>query len=345
MYYLLLFGSIAFGGILLSFKGKTAKAWWLWSVVLLLVSALRWDVGNDFLNYVHVVDSGNVSYGLEILTSLIFWLSIKLHSFHFFLVVSSAIIVLGYTTFILEFCENKFVAFLAFSVLGYFFVGSLNLIQQFMSISLFLLSLVYYKRKQYLVVFIYLMLSIMTHTAGVVGLVYYSFLYSTYSKTRIIFAAIGFFLVLMLIPKIISFLGYNIYLDSRWAYSMNNDRNPVLLLGFILSNILFVVLMLILRFKHRVIYIMQMLSLFLVLGSLLFSELPNMIFFRINNYFMPAMLVGLSVVFARVKFFFLKGLMVVSFVTLMFFYVKIEIYKNGEEINLIPYESWVMKRK
>lgn len=161
-------------------KNKALKVFLyvLGTIPLILVSSLRVDVGFDYnKRYVHdynAIKDGNLKDSLEIGFKLIikFCLIFTDNPRILFVITSCLILGLIFASIYIN-SENKVLSIFLFFAGGFFF-GSLNLVRQYLAMSLILFGsgfLLKEKKRYILIYLIFLGLAILIHTSSIVGII------------------------------------------------------------------------------------------------------------------------------------------------------------------------------
>lgn len=320
-------------------KNIASYIFWATVICLSLLGGFRWGVGNDFYRYLDHYDEVYDREFREPLYRLTLTAAHRLGNFRYFLFLSSLIINYGFLLFIREFSRSPFLGYLLYFSLGVFYFGSWNLIRQYISISIFLINIVHYNRDNRLIRWFFLtLISAGFHLTGLVSLI----IPMAFSwKKWYIYIVSGIIAVILInnIENIIQLTPYWIYLDNRWEYSMNNSRNVILIYSYIFSLVLAFVYVL----KAKNLLPKALVSHFLIVSGLLvflgnFLGLPNTFFYRINNYFLPVLLVVISSI--KMSNLGLQLMFRATMIVISLFYLVYLILIKGPTIGLFPYSIY-----
>jgi hypothetical protein len=139
---------------------------------------------------------------------------------------------------------------------------------------------------------------------------------------------------------LVSFTKYSIYLDDRWASTMKSDRNMGMTYIFTFLNLLIILSRnYIENIKYGYIFVnMAFISLIIISASLFINFLPNMFFYRINNYFMITYIILITYYISNFNKN-LKVLSIIMIVLLMYMYFTMTLVYKGDTYRLTPYET------
>lgn len=312
-------------------------------IATILFSGFRYGVGNDFFIYeTKYSDLSNLKiyeYGYYILSSF----ARLLDSFQTLIFLTSALVIYGYYRFMSYFSSNVYVSIIIFSTLGFFLLGSFNLIRQYIATSLFLLALVYADKAKPKLYLMLCLLATSFHLSAIITLPMY-FLTKRFSIKAYFIFLLSYVVFLSGFQTVVGYTSYSIYLDSRWAYVMQNERNEFfLLIYFLASMVIIIALKRGKEFKQKdLILNMHVLSFITILTSYILNYLPNMLFFRINNYFLPVFLISTPYFLQRISLR-IRPIMIVLVTVTCYAYLIYTLQSRGEEINLMPYTTFLNK--
>lgn len=307
---------------------------------IFLFSGLRKNVGNDFNTYYnHFLEKKYKPW--EISQGFLFEVSELLGGFEWYILITSAIIVFGYSRFINDFSKNRYLSYTVFITLGYFLMGSFNLIRQYISISLFLYSLTLLNSKNNLKYLAINILGCSFHLSSLIAIGIFPFLKKGLNIKNIIpITIIGLTILNFTIDFLLTTLGLDIYLNEEWQKTMNNERN--------LFFVYFYFLMVGIGYYHfhsqndnynTILKSMTLISSLLILSAFyVFPEIPNMFFLRINNYFLPVILIlvgGLTNYTNK----FIKLMYIFTVLTGSYSYLIYTLIQKGTLIKLLPYNT------
>jgi|SaaInlStandDraft_1057018.scaffolds.fasta_scaffold02331_9 hypothetical protein len=306
-------------------------------LLIFIFSAIRFDVGNDFDTYRnHFLNSKFNT--LEIGQNLLFWVSNKMGGFQTYIFLTSGLIILGYSKFINYFSKNIYISYIIFITIGYFLLGSFNLIRQYVAISFFLMSIIsLYKGNRFRFVLLNFIGGLF-HMSGFLMIPLFFIGKKLKIKYFIILSLLIILNVDYLLSYVLTLLGKEFYLLEDWSSVMNNQRNDLFLgIYFILCLILILAVNKYFS-KTEIFKNLIILSFFLIFSSsFLFPQIPNMFFFRINNFFLPFMLVLSPLM---INFFTKNNRPFINFIIIFtcYCYLCFVLAIKGEEIKLIPFK-------
>lgn len=307
---------------------------------IFIFSGLRKNVGNDFNTYYdHFVAKKYKPW--EISQGFLFEVSELIGGFEWYILITSAIIVFGYSRFINDFSTNKYLSYTVFITLGYFLMGSFNLIRQYISISLFLYSLTHLNSKNNLKYIVINIFGCSFHLSSLIAVAIFPFLKKGLNIKNIIPLAITALIILNFAMEfLLTSLGLDIYLNEEWQKTMNNERN------FFFVYFYFVMAGIGYYHFHRqkdnynsILKSMTLVSFLLILSAFyVFPEIPNMFFLRINNYFLPVILIlvaGLANNTNKI----IKLSYIFAVLTGSYSYLIYTLIQKGTLIKLLPYKT------
>ena len=142
-----------------------------------------------------------------------------------------------------------------------------------------------------------------------------------------------------LLDVLVGFSKYSIYLEDSHQEVMLSDRNSVFTAIYLIASIIVICTKdAVKKFKGSEIFInMSFISLVIILGSFL-SDLPNMFFFRFNNYFITSNLILVTYyiyLFTKTS----RIIITIVFCCLVLAYMLYTVGYNGERYSLTPYSA------
>lgn len=329
-------------GILVAEKLKSEKHFINYLIVPLLIcfSGFRTSVGVDYWTYHNIFNS--LLNGEQLATEPATYLIVNLvkllggtEQLVFF--VYSAVTVVSFGIFIKKYSNNIALSWLIFISFGIFFLGSLNLVRQYAAIGLFAATLVFLLEKKKKSALLFGSIAVMFHYSAIIVLLVLPFLTKRYSILLYCLVLVITIGSLSIFEYLISISKYGIYLQDSHQKVMNNDRNSFLSILFILVGVAT------LAFKEKIevsrksniIINLCFISMLLIIVSFV-SNLPNMFFYRLNNYFMISYLIVIT--------YFLKNLdlrirfpLILVIALFMYTYNILTIHYKGESLRLTPY--------
>ena len=340
LYYIFLQFNILILLILRKFT-KIKEIIYIVVLFLILFSGLRYGVGVDFYSYYeHFQDilhnnSISIEPGIVLISKVAYFLNLNIQAVFFIL---SAITIFFFMKYIEFFTKNYLISWIIFISYGTYFLGSLNLVKQYVAISIFAFSIKYiYMKKPFKYIFFITIASLFHYSAIILFPMY--FLNIRFKFKYYIIVVMIFYLIIHYLTFFIMMTKYSIYLNPSWAHTMNNNRNMMMVYLFIFLNILMLLFSYKITKKINYAYIfinMSFISLLLMFAAILIDYLPNMFFFRINDYFMIAYII-IPTLFLYDSNKNIRIIMNLVIIIFMYTYFFITLYFKGEEYHLIPY--------
>lgn len=200
------------------------------SMPFVIVSAIRYDVGNDFLNrysqaFTHIANGGYVStyeYGFYLLNKAC---TLITHNPQIIFIVTTLIINLIIFYLIFKYSDNPILSILIY-FFGAFFFESMNGVRQYVAMSLLLLAFPLVKKNKFILTAILCIIAYFIHNiSALVSLTYFIlFIYNKiYPKSILIKKSNNKILVFLIIMIIIIFHSY-IYNGIIFLLSQISDK-------------------------------------------------------------------------------------------------------------------------
>lgn len=209
-----------------------------WAIVsyLFVISAIRYDVGKDYLHWVEVYEwienglsAGNyVELGYRYLNKLI--INIPFLNVYWLFGITSAMIIFPFGYYIKKHVKEEYLFLSLFLFIGTgVFFASLNLVRQYVAIVILMLGFDYLENNQYIKFLIVIVVASLFHTSAFI-MIPFMILYilfkdkstnNIYNKILIclyIFSLIFIFIDLRQLLNIFSFL-----LPERWVWYLESD--------------------------------------------------------------------------------------------------------------------------
>lgn len=211
---------------------KTKLFFYIIIIYLTLISAIRYNVGQDYKHWVDVyswIEEGKtggeyVEVGYRILNIII--QKIPFLNVYCLYGITSTFIILGFGYSIKKNVDQKywFLAIFIFIGSGIFF-ATLNLVRQYISIVIILLALPFLKEKKYVKYCISVIIATLFHTSSLIMLLflifYVLFNSNKHEKTLIIIYGISLFFMIIDIRNIIA--GLSFLIPDRWKWYLQSD--------------------------------------------------------------------------------------------------------------------------
>lgn len=166
----------------------------LFFILVCGVSAIRYNIGYDYINYLDIILSRNtyaIAYDrLEPLGRFLIDTSRHLEYPQFFFIVSSIIIIIGVAFWIYRESEDYKLSILIFMALPMFFWASLSIVRQFMAISFGLFFFNAIISRKYKQSYAWLLLAILSHSSAfVLAITYFLPQKLTFSRYILIYTS------------------------------------------------------------------------------------------------------------------------------------------------------------
>lgn len=205
-----------------------------WSLItlLFLVSALRYNVGQDYEHWVEVYNwilngepAGNyVEIGYRYLNKLI--QLVPFFNAYVLFFITSAFIIFGFGYLIYKNVEKKywFLAVFMFICSGIFF-ASLNLVRQYIAVVITTFGIIFLKKNKYIWFIISIILAALFHTSALVMIVFLPFylLFRNQRHNKVLIAIYVLSLIFMIVDlrQILEYLAFLI--PERWKWYLQSD--------------------------------------------------------------------------------------------------------------------------
>lgn len=156
--------------LLLIYPSKKQGICLYFFVIVALISAIRYDIGYDYINYLDII-IGNYDYDvaydrLEFLPKFMINLSRSTQFSQLFFIITSILIIGGVAYFINKESNNKKMSILIFMCIPLFFWSSLSIIRQMMAVTFGLLMIKnVFDENKYKSIF-YFLLAILSHNSA-----------------------------------------------------------------------------------------------------------------------------------------------------------------------------------
>ena len=239
----ILFFSVVFISLLLGEKRavKGLNFYWLSYFIIFLFSALRFDVGYDFIMYYEILNKKIKYYDamlgrLEYFNRVIINFSQETQCLQFFFIITSFLIIyLNYKT-IKEHSKDFTISTLVFLSFPIFFFNSLSIVRQYVAISIIFYSFKYIKtRKLFLFLFV-VTIAFLFHKSAILAIVLY-WLYNKKVESKylfilffagLFFSDLAYYVVEYLMPE------YLMYLDRKIGVGGDKLLLIFQIIGFLL---------------------------------------------------------------------------------------------------------------
>ena len=313
---------LSFLGVLYEVSYKKNQDYFFWFIVFIsaLISGVRVNVGKDFDNYRQIFE-GNPPININEYFFILFGEGINnlgLGSQLGFL-VSSFVTIFGVGYFInYVIKKNRFFVFHLYITIPLFYINSLNLLRSNLAISIALVSIVFFVKREKIKFLFFSFIAFLTHYVS--AIIFFSFLiFKNFNLTKsifIVFSLVGIFIFLLFFEK-------TIILGTPYEYFLYHESNNSELLFLLFSIISLLMFFLNISLNDFP------LKRWLIGGSLLtffftflwkYSELANL-WLRIGATFYIFVLVSVGLNLHRIKPVIFRNLLIVilSFITLLYY--------------------------
>lgn len=217
-------------------KEKLAKNinifYWSLITLLFLVSALRYDVGQDYNHWIDVYNwimngenGGNyVEIGYKYLNVLI--QLIPIFNEYTLFIITSAFIIFGFGYIIYRNVEKKYWFLSIFMLIcsGIFF-ASLNLVRQYIAVVIVALGMTFLKKQNYMLFILSVIVAALFHTSALIMLAFLAF-YLIFRKQKFNKILIGIYmlsLIFMIIDLRQIIEWFKFMIPERWIWYLQSD--------------------------------------------------------------------------------------------------------------------------
>lgn len=242
----IIFYLVVFLGLYLAKNLKTngIVIYWLTYFFIFLFSALRFDVGYDYVYYWQLLNKTLPYYEpslnrLEFLNIELIKLSQKIQFPQFFFIISSAIILFPIGYIIRKLSRDYLISTLLFISIPLFFLNSLSIVRQFMAIAIVLYAVKFLFENKNLTFLIWVFIASLFHLSGILGVILL-LIFKTKMRyiTMVLLYIFGFFSSQLLYQLVVwVFPSYQKYLDQK--IGIGGDK---LLILFQICGFLFLVI-------------------------------------------------------------------------------------------------------
>ena len=346
MYIYISFLLMSFLNILISLIDKRFEKYMTFflSINLIIFFGLRYNVGVDYNLYYETIS--NISgYEFERLEPAFKIIAIISHylSPHLTFILGSTIYTLALFKFNIKYSPWPSLSFLLFLSFPFLLLSSLNLIRQFIAISIILFSIDYLINRKFIHYFLSIIIASLFHKSALILLFIYFFIMST---KLTIFVALSFMLAIKILLDFLVSINALPHIYIVGFEDKNIEISKVILLS---SVILFYFI--IFRLTHKIKrYRIEMVSYNMIILSLIFYITPKIyniseeLFIRFTFYFNQFLPLLIVYSIERIKILSDKLIVYLITIVLLFlsiFYYIYTLYFKGIEYNLIPY-NWIL---
>lgn len=309
------------------------------------LAAFRYNVGVDYNEYDYVFNlvRFNNHDAEPFINIIIYFFSFFTNSNLPIFALLAFLTVYLFIDFIIKNSQSVFISFCIFLCFGGFYLGVFNHSRQFLAVSIFLFSFKYINSSSFKYYAVCIVLAATVHYSAILLLPFYFVCKLRFSIRNVLLLSLFYFFSLSLAELFIKLTPYGVYLDRV----VENQRNTFLTIGFIFIAYLYVFLGLLKCENHggsrNVNSIFLYMSLFsgLLLTSTFVSSIPWNLFFRLNGYFIPFLIIFFGYLYIKLKD--LSLILSISYKFLFFLvcclYLFFSLAYKGSEYNLVPYNS------
>ena len=330
---------------------ETSFIFYTLSLILILFSSLRYDVGIDYLFYFELVSNYSSFYSTslkhiyefepihQILIKFLYFLfSDRYIVFYIYICIMSVITVSCYVIFILHNTNDKYLSLFIFMTLPIFYLSSLNAVRMFAASSVFLVSLVCIEKNNIFKYLLFCTICISLHKISFILLPLYFILkirFSLFKYLLVLCITIFFPFYEIIITNLVKIFNLPLF----YILEYDNEFNKLSVIFFLISLVLIIYFKLKLNVNkaHNILLNMLFLSQVLIIISF---HLPfrNDYIFRLTGFFLPALIILLPLFVSLIKIkqkFIMRKLLIC--ICLAYFLITINF--RGNEYNLVPYKS------
>lgn len=313
--------------------------------LLSLLSGLRYNVGVDFQEYERIFELVRTS---DFNSAPLINLLVKFFSYFtesnlpIFLVLSISTTYL-FLNFIFKYSKDHFVSLLLFLCFGGFYLASFNHVRQLLAVSIFLFSIRFILDRKFTKYLICICLASLAHYSALLLLPFFYIVKLKFSFRSVVLILLFYVVALGSAELFIQMSPYAVYLERVVV----NERNFLLTSLFILVSFSFVLWGIYRTKKLRggskesIFYYMSLVSGMFLISSI-FSTLPWNLFFRVNGYFLPYLLILSTYISVLLKSFnvFYYLIFRLAFFVLCYSYLYITLLTKGDMYMLLPYKTY-----
>lgn len=303
---------------------------------IFVFQAVRYGYGNDYWSYLEIYKEINTkNFSSDETRIEIGWILLNkiFSSIGFYTLIASVSFFLSYAyfKFIDFFVSSKYYLF---SIFIFYFDSNILLLQitairQSVAIALFMLSLIQYYKKKYLITFLMLVVASLFHSSALIIIpffLYFHFFKKPFSDLRKILYLLGFlsfFLLVESLKDIITLLNLYLLNDRYYEYTVGDDVNPANIVNLVYYTILLSFLIIYMPVENNK---FNLLFHFLILGIFILplaQAIP--LIARLSYYFLPISVVIFPLVYENIriksfKYFFLCSTILVIAIRLYSFF-------------------------
>lgn len=144
--------------------------------ILFITSAIRFDVGYDYMLYYDILNSDydqfiNETERMEPLNILLFKISRIIGFNQFYFIITSAIIFFSLYKVVTKFSKNISLSILLFMSLPIFYFNSFSIIRQFVAVSIVFYASTFIFDKKFLQYYMFVLIAFLFHKSALIGII------------------------------------------------------------------------------------------------------------------------------------------------------------------------------
>lgn len=306
----------------------------LFVMALFVFAAIRYDIGRDYDTYLDVFNNpneiGTSEKGYMYINSLIKKLGF---SFQTVIILFSGLTILFAYLYINENSSDKVLSLFIFFSYSPFYLGSLNTIRQALAIYVFLYSVKFIKEKKiFHYTFVILLLSFFAHKSSIILIPLYFILNKEWKSA---------FKILLLLFSIILSKSLDIIIkNTPYAHYLaggasSGSISPVYIFDIFIC---FISTYLLRKGNNKVFYNLSFISLCVLLLGIFLQNSPIFVLVaRINEYFLPSIIVLVPEIIKKMKN---KKIMYLFFTTCFSGIYLLSIVVNGVTNQNVPFKTY-----
>lgn len=317
-------------------------------LILLVFSSIRYGIGYDYFAYRDYIELDAKDYvyeRMEPLSLLFVNIAKTIKSTYIYFAFYSLIIL--YPIYYVSKHESQIPALslLIFILYPSFFLDSMGIIRNAVAFSMIFMAYHFINKKKFLLGIVFVILSIMNHNSGYIGLLIILFYYVHFSRKIYIIAFIASFIIGENILNILSTISStNSIINAAYNYlflypkEVGSMKYLILLIGFFV----FMNWNRILKINPRNIILLNYVSIGVCLFFLFIKD--DTLSFRLSNFFLLFLLLLVPEYINSYKVYAKKRVLTIFFFLSLFcfsFYINIVGYleKKTERMNYLPYQT------
>ncbi|NCC70879.1 EpsG family protein [bacterium] len=320
-------------------KKNFNKAYLFWGISLLLtlVSALRFNVGMDYETYLRIYSDASISvheYGFQLINSFS-----KMCGFpaQFTIACFSVATIFFAFKFIKDTSKRPFFSILIFYTFSPFFLQSLNVMRQMLAVFIFAYSLKFIKEEKMIIYFLFIICgAFFAHQTILITLPLYFILNKNIDNKIHILLILFTIFSGPIVLKIIQFTPYSYYIDMVNSQGVHNMLSITFMIELLLSYIIVFKVKGINtpRVYKNMCFILMYFSSFIFLNS---SSIIGILLERILWYFLPIIIIYIPTICDNETKY--KWQYTFFFCAIFISLFSLSIIINGTANKIVPYQS------